>query len=141
MLPEFLLTWLLGALFGSLLFFAVTVAPTVFQALDIDQGGAFLRRLFPKYYLWGVVLSSLCLLAALTGDQDSWITACCTVILAGFLYARQVLMPRINSARDGDREGDPVAAKRFRSLHLQSVVINALQLLLLLGLALAPAWL
>ncbi len=64
MIVNTLLLWLLGALFGSMLFFAVTVAPTVFRVLPADQGGAFLRRFFPLYYLWGIVMASLCTLTA-----------------------------------------------------------------------------
>ena len=136
MLLETLLPWMLGALFGSMLFFAVTVAPTVFQALDADQGSAFLRRFFPKYYLWGIVLASLSLLLAGFVNGLHWTTASCGIVLVLFLYARQVLMPRINQARDQDRSGDAIAAKRFKKLHLQSVIINGLQLLILLGLTL-----
>ncbi|MDH3537196.1 MAG: hypothetical protein OER87_15745 [Gammaproteobacteria bacterium] len=38
-----LMIWLLGGLVGSMLFFAITVAPTVFRSLTGDHAGAFLR--------------------------------------------------------------------------------------------------
>ena len=43
--------YVVAATLGAMLFFAVGVAPTVFQALPIEQAGLFLRKLFPRYYL------------------------------------------------------------------------------------------
>ena len=78
-----LLIWLAGALVGSMLFFALAVAPTAFRAL-----------------------------------------------------------PRINRARergiDGAGAGDATADRQFKRLHLQSVLINAAQLLLLIGISFVP---
>jgi len=139
MITQIVLPWLLGALVGSMLFFAVTVAPTVFRVLTAEQGGAFLRRFFPLYYLWGTLLASLGTLAAwLSGDVIT--TAGCALVTVLFLYARVILMPRINRARDRELGGDDAASLTFRRLHLQSVVINGLQLLLLIGATLRPLW-
>lgn len=134
-MTDIALPGLLGALAGSMLFFAVAVAPTVFRVLSVEQGGAFLRRFFPRYYLWGFVLALLCMLAALGGGADVLTTAICATVAALFLYARQLLMPRINRARDLELEGDGSAGLRFKRLHLQSVVINALQLLLIIAIS------
>ena len=59
-----LLIWLTGALAGSMLFFAIAVAPTVFRALPAEAAGGFLRRLFPVYFLWGLLVSLLCTITA-----------------------------------------------------------------------------
>ena len=128
-----LLTWLLGALVGSMLFFAAIVAPTVFRALAADAAGSFLRRLFPLYFLWGLVLSILCTAAAFYSANLIAGSICAAVALL-FLYAHFVLLAQINRARDLNLEGDVAASKRFRSLHRRSVLINALQLVLLIGL-------
>jgi len=139
MIAQIALPWLLGALFGSMLFFAVTVAPNVFRALSAEQGGAFLRRFFPQYYLWGIALASLCTLAAYF-TADAITTVACAMLTAGFVYARQLLMPRINRARDRELGGDVAAGKAFKQLHLQSVMVNVVQLLLLIGVTLYPVW-
>ncbi len=136
MFADIALPWLLGALAGSMLFFAITVAPTVFRALSAEQGGAFLRRFFPRYYVWGLGVAFLCAMTALVGGADLLISAGCIAIAVLFVYARQWLMPRINGARDRELEGDTAAARRFKQLHLQSVGINALQLLLIIGITL-----
>ena len=51
------------------------------------------------------------------------------VVGAGFWFARQVLMPRVNRARDEHLAGDVAAGSRFNRLHRTSVAINAVQLL------------
>ncbi len=132
------LIFLFGALAGSMLFFAFAVAPTVFRSLPAEHAGSFLRALFPRYYLWGLLVALACTFAALVAGGGIAISAVCAIVLLLFVYARQFLMPAINRARDLDIEGDMQARKRFRALHLQSVLINALQLVLLLA---ATAWL
>ena len=139
MLTEIALNWLLGALAGSMLFFAATVAPTVFRTLSVEQGGAFLRRFFPRYYAWGLGVALLCVLAALIGGAGGLTQIACVAIAALFVYARQWLMPRINHARDRELEGDEAAGRQFQRLHLQSVVINASQLVLIVAATLYPA--
>lgn len=139
MFIDIALTWLLGALVGSMLFFAITVAPTVFRVLSAEQGGAFLRRFFPRYYLWGIVLALLCTLVAAFA-ADGILLGACALVAALFVYSRQLLMPRINRARDRDLEGDADASRAFKQLHLQSVLINGLQLLILIAASLYPLW-
>ncbi|MDJ0833949.1 MAG: DUF4149 domain-containing protein [Gammaproteobacteria bacterium] len=121
--------WLLGALVGSMLFFAVTVAPTVFRSLPEQEAGLFLRAFFPQYYLWGAILSVICALVAI--GHSLLISITCGLIAVLFIYARQVLMPQINLARDSDKQGVIGAANHFKKLHLRSVLINGLQLLTL----------
>lgn len=131
------LTGLLGALLGSMLFFAAIVAPTVFRALPGDAAGPFLRRLFPRYYLWGIVLAALCTLLALLA-REAVLGGACGLVTLLFVYARQWLVPRINRARDRQLSGDDAAGSLFRRLHLQSVLVNLVQILLL---ASAMVWL
>ena len=114
-----------AALLGSMLFFAVVVAPTVFHALDARAAGGFLRRLFPRYYAWGLGLSTVGTALALT--DGPWPLLLFALLLVTFLYARQWLMPAINASRDADH------GSRFRALHLRSVLLNALQMVGLLA--------
>ena len=130
-----LLPWMLGALAGSMLFFAAAVAPTVFRALPAEAAGKFLRALFPRYYLWGFVLAMLTTLTAWLTTAGITIVGVCALVSVLFLYARQILLPQINRARDRELDGDQAAGELFRRLHLQSVVINALQLVMLIGLS------
>lgn len=133
MMTQTFLIWLLGGLVGSMLFFAITVAPTVFRALPAEHAGKFLRTFFPHYYLWGLAVAIVCTLVALAAGAANAVISICTLVTLMFIYARQFLMPKINQARDQGLEGDAMAGRNFRWLHLQSVIINGLQLLLLIA--------
>lgn len=56
-----------------------------------------------------------------------------TFVLAGFAFARQVLMPMINRARNAQMAGVAGAGRRFRRLHLMSALINGFQWLAVLA--------
>ena len=45
---------------GVMGFFAFVVAPAAFTALDRDAAGRFVGAVFPRYYLIGAVLGTLC---------------------------------------------------------------------------------
>lgn len=133
-----ILMLLVGALVGSMLFFAFTVAPTVFRALPAEHAGSFLRALFPRYYLWGLIVALLA--AALAMEASTTVAAACLLVALLFVFARQALMPRINHARDQEAEGITGAGRRFKVLHLWSVLINGFQMLVLLAAAGVLLW-
>ena len=131
---ETLALYVVAATLGAMLFFAVGVAPTVFQALPIAEAGLFLRTLFPRYYLALIVGSSLA--GGLWISSAPLAAAVCWLIAISTLWIRQSLVPRINQLRDADLAGDAAAGKRFATLHRVSVIINMVQLLALVALLL-----
>jgi hypothetical protein len=120
-----------------MLFFAIVVAPSVFRALSAEAAGSFLRRLFPLYFLWGLVMSLLCTITALYAAEFV-VGSICALVAILFAYARYSLLSRINRARDRKLDGDATAERQFKRLHLQSVLINAAQLLLMIGVSFVP---
>ena len=123
--------YVIAGTLGAMLFFAIGVAPTVFQALQPEQAGLFLRKLFPRYYLSLIIGSTAGGLLWLgTHPLTSMV---CLLIAISTLWIRQWLVPRINALRDRELAGDVSAGKGFARLHRLSVAINALQLLALLG--------
>ena len=120
-----------GLLLGSMLFFATVVAPSVFKFVSAEQAGHFLRGMFPRYYLWGILLSLL--MTVLSALVSSLLLFTSLGVLVLFVIARQVLMPAINNARDQMLEGDTSAKSRFGQLHGASVGINILQMVALVG--------
>ena len=50
-------TLLLAFLLGGMIFFPTVVAPTIFKSLDTLHAGLFLRKLFPSYYVFIIVVS------------------------------------------------------------------------------------
>jgi hypothetical protein len=130
------LLWPVGALAGYTVFFAVVVAPKVFQVLPPDHAGTFLRAFFPNYYLWGLLVAAASTPIAV---WTNWtVSLACAAVAILFVYARQVLMPKINAARVAQLRGESGAGGRFKQLHLQSVIVNGFQLLVLI---VATAWL
>jgi hypothetical protein len=127
-----LLLWLLGGLLGSMLFFAIVVAPAVFRALPGEPAGILLRALFPRYYLWGLVSAVLATLLAHFAKADGGVIVICAGVTVLFVFTRQQLLPAINRARDA-RGADEIAARRFRRLHGLSMLVNLSQMLLLMA--------
>ena len=131
---ETLALYVVAATLGAMLFFAVGVAPTVFQALPVEQAGLFLRKLFPRYYLALIVGSGLA--GGLWISSAPMAAAVCWLIAGSTLWIRQSLVPRINQLRDAELAGDAAAGARFATLHRVSVTINMVQLLALVALLL-----
>ena len=126
MLDTILLT-ATGMWLGAMVFFAAVVAPTVFGTLEPVEAGRMIRRVFPKYYLFGLVCITVALLASLT--RPNWWTAAFALLLGITAYARQILMPRINTARDAMLEKHEEHSPAFTRLHKLSVQLNALEML------------
>ena len=110
-----------AAILSFMIFFPVVVATSVFKVLDEKQSSKFLRIFFPKYYLFGLVLSLTGLIIAIF-DKNNMSLIVFLLIIIGFLFSRQFLMPIINKAKDNNNE------KKFNILHRFSVLINFIQI-------------
>ena len=126
-----LLLCAIGALLGIMLFFAFAVAPTVFSSLPAEHAGTYLRAIFPRYYLWGIIFAIIT--AAIAIKVDTSVFTMVSVIAVLFIFSRQILVPAINVARDTKLAGEDGAVPRFNRLHLISVLINLSQMLMLVG--------
>jgi hypothetical protein len=125
----------LAVCFGGMTFFSLVLAPLVFRKLPPQTAGAFIREVFPWYYLTMGTTTLVALLLLLPGisDGQGWSPLFSAIALGGFVFARQVLMPMINRARDAKLTGDEQAGQRFKRLHALSVVLNAGQWLAVLA--------
>ena len=117
-----------AALFGGMLLFATVVTPTVFRSLTGTPVQAFLRSVFPLYYLYVLVTSLAGGLATISSNPRLGSALLAIAVAAAVL--RQVVMPRVNAARDAELAGDTQAKSRFQMLHRFSVAVNLTQLLL-----------
>lgn len=111
-------------LLGSMLFFAAVVTPTAFAVGD--TAGRLLPALFPRYYAWGIALALVAAVAAFRVDGVAAIVLSVVTVL--FVFLRQILLPNIRAAKDARGSGDAGAGRRFRLLHLSSVLINLAQM-------------
>jgi len=106
-----------------MIFFPIVVATSVFKVLDEKQSSKFLRIFFPKYYLFGLVLSMFGLILSIIQNYTFAISVFVFLIIS-FLFSRQILMPIINKAKDEKKE------EKFNKLHKFSVFINFVQMVL-----------
>ncbi|MDB9925756.1 DUF4149 domain-containing protein [Hyphomicrobiales bacterium] len=122
--------FLVSGLLAIMIFYSFGIAINVHRTLDKENAGKLLRKLFPIYFLWGIVISITAeIIYLLEGlNTQAFIMA---IIVIGYLYSRQTLVPKLNKNRDLANEGDEKSKKIFSSLHFQSVAINLIQMLLL----------
>jgi hypothetical protein len=120
-LPLVIILLAAGVWSGAILFQSALVAPAVFGELDIDSARRVLRRLFPRFFVLGIGLTSLALIAAPFLQTDDVVRTWIMVTLVAMLAAigvSLVLVPAINAAGDsGDR-------RRFGMLHGLSVILT-----------------
>ena len=115
--------YLTSIVLGTMLFFSFIVAPTTFKVLDENFARKFIRRIFPLYY-------SFCLIVLLITcniyfffsilNVEFYIILILTILFAISLF---VLMPMINKFRDNKLE------KKFKITHTISVIINLVQMI------------
>ena len=121
------ISYLNSLLLGSMLFFVIIVSPTIFTSLSSDQASKFLRIIFPRLFLFGLILSLVTALGYyISSLYIETILALVSSIL--FFLNRNLLTPMINYHRDKEIEGDIKSKKYFKLLHLLSVlffVINS----------------
>ena len=134
----------LTAWVGSILFFTFGVAPIIFTVLGSENGAKFVRALFPTYYAWGATAGAIALPAFVAVPlcypeyRGGAVAIQSMAILAGtliMLYGGNSITPAINAARDAGAEGQ----ERFKKLHRRSVCLNALVLVIGVGLLIAFA--
>ena len=119
---KFLLIFVAAAILSFMIFFPLVVATSVFKVLDENQSSKFLRIFFPKYYLFGFVLSSSGIILS-TFEKNNISLLVFSFIMLGFLFSRQILMPMINKAKDENNDN------KFNKLHKFSVFINFVQMI------------
>jgi hypothetical protein len=116
-------------LFGGMVLFSFGVAPFVFRSFPAEEAGRVIRLAFPWYYLFVIAVAALATILLLAaGDARSAVAMAVAAVIG--VFARQLLMPQINAARERRATGDTAAARRFGQLHGLSVLLNFVQLAL-----------
>ena len=110
-----------ASILSFMIFFPLVVATSVFKVLNEKQSSKFLRIFFPKYYLFGFILSFVGLIISLL-ENNNLSLLIFVLLIIGFLFSRQFLMPIINKAKDNNNE------KKFNMFHKVSVLINFVQM-------------
>ena len=124
------ISYLNSILLGAMLFFVIIVSPTVFTALSSDQASKFLRLIFPRLFLFGLVLSLLTTLGYIVSVLyiEMFLSLFASIL---FFLNRNILTPLINYHRDKEIEGDIKSKNYFKLLHLLSVSFFVINLFIL----------
>ena len=129
-MSPYLSNLLIAANIGIMVFFTVAVAPTIFTVLPPQWSAAYVRKFFPKYFLFLGATTTAALALAFGGEVDwvhPWALLACALV---FFLNCFWITPRINLARD-DKQ-----AATFKTLYWLSVGFNMVQLLIFVWLLL-----
>ena len=126
------LNFLLAVLIGSMIFFMAVVSPSVFATLSTNASSKLLRTIFPRMFLFGLIITFLSLiLSYISGNILNSILL--IVVTISFIINRNYLTPKINNFRDKELEGDKKASSSFKYMHLLSVLLFVLNFVILIG--------
>ena len=111
---------------GIMIFFSFIVAPITFKSLNEENARIFIRKIFPYYYNLNLILcllASICFVFIETYSLNSYLILSTTIL---FGISSFILMPLINKFRDSKED------KKFKYLHMISVIINFIQMIFLI---------
>ena len=117
---ELLIKIIPALVLGSMLFFSIAIAPKIFTVLSNEEAGKFVRSIFPTYYKYNGFQYLILTILMLYTEKSGNILYISIFILFLFISSNYFLMPLINKSRDVNNQ------KRFKVLHLISVIINFL---------------
>ena len=115
--------YLTSVVLGVMLFFSFVVAPTIFKVLDENYARKFIRKIFPLYYSFCLIIlfiTSLLYIYFFPVSYEIYILLFLVILFSISLF---VLMPMINKFRDNKFE------KKFKTTHTMSVLINFIQMI------------
>ena len=121
--------FLAATLFGSMISFMILISPIVFTVLSANDAKNFLRKFFPRLFVFGMILSSLLLVFTLR-ELDLLNQKLYAIIFLGFFVNLFFITPKVNKYRDLEMSNVKNAKKIFSILHSVSVCIFVIQLIL-----------
>ena len=112
-----------GLIIGVILYQTMFVAPTVFQTIDSENTSKFLRKIFPRFFIFIFTLS---ILAAIEAYYNSRGNTFYIIYLIASLFSLIAfsLIPMTNKATDNNDKN------KFKILHSFSVVLTVIILII-----------
>ena len=118
------LIFVAGIICGIVLFQSSIIAPTVFRVLDLEDAGAFLRKVFPRFFTLIMACSLLMLVLVVlsdSSDKSRFMLPVANLVFSGISY---LMIPATNRAKDDGED------KKFKALHSLTVTLTLLMLIL-----------
>ena len=110
-----------------MVFFTLCIAPIINNTLDRENASKLLRKVFPKNFLFGLVLSILAILISFLLEQNKSLMIA-IFLTCLFLVNLYYVMPQINAISDKDKKRKQYS-KSFKKIHLFSVILYLLKML------------
>ena len=120
---------LYSSLLSYMLFFTICVAPVSNKILDENNKSAFLRNIFPRNFIFGLIIASLAFIFSFI-LKNHWSIVISFIISLGFIINLLIIMPKINFISDSDSLEKEKKKKQFRNWHFSSVFIYLIQIII-----------
>ena len=120
---------LYSSLLSYMLFFTICVAPISNKILNESNKSIFLRNIFPRNFIFGLVLASLAFIFSFI-LKDHWSIIVSFIISLGFILNLFIIMPKINYISDNENLNKEKKKKQFRNWHYSSVFIYLIQIII-----------
>ena len=112
-----------GLIIGVILYQTVFVAPSVFQTIDSENTSKFLRKIFPRFFIFIFTLSILAALEAYYNSRGNTLYIL-YIVTSIFSLTAFLLIPMTNKATDDNNK------KKFKTLHSLSVFLTIIILII-----------
>jgi magnesium-transporting ATPase (P-type) len=120
---------LYSSLLSYMLFFTICVAPVSNKILDENNKSKFLRNIFPRNFIFGLIIASLAFIFSFI-LKNHWSIVISFIISLGFIINLLIIMPKINFISDSDSLEKEKKKKQFRNWHFSSVFIYLIQIII-----------
>ena len=120
---------LYSSLLSYMLFFTICVAPVSNKILDENNKSKFLRNIFPRNFIFGLIIASLAFIFSFI-LKNHWSIVISFIISLGFIINLLIIMPKINFISDSNNLEKKKKKKQFRNWHFSSVFIYLIQIII-----------
>ena len=109
-------------LVGTMIFFVSVVSPSAISTLQGDYLASFLRAIFPKMYLMGLLIGIIGS-GLIFYIKQPLVLLSSGLINLSFLINLLIITPKINSIRDRESLDENIREKRFKIYHGFSILL------------------
>ena len=112
-----------GLIIGVIVYQTMFVAPTVFQTIDSKNTSKFLRKIFPRFFMFIFILGILAFLESYYNSRGNTLYIL-YIVTSIFSLTAFLLIPMTNKATDDNDKN------KFKILHSFSVLLTILILII-----------
>ena len=139
-----MLTWAIlinySMLVGAMIFFVGVVSPSAISTLQGDYLASFLRAVFPKMFLMGLLLGIIGT-GLIYFIKQPLVLLSSSFINLSFLINLLIITPKINAIRDEESLDENVRERKFKIYHGFSILLFVSNFALSVFIILSQVWL